>query len=160
MDEATQAIADFQVAIRDYVETCSRSPMEYHAPAADVFQALVTRLRPAAEAGHLHSQYALATIHLMKLTCASVEEEQQYQQREIEQATRWLVAAARQGCWSAVDNLVSSGVGPEAEHAREGWRKLEAEQPDLIGKQGNIPVYGPSFIKELCRRLYGKVIDA
>jgi hypothetical protein len=160
MDDAAQTITDFQAAISSYVETCSHSPMEYHAPAADVFQALATRLRPIAEDGHLHCQYALATIHLMKLTCLSEEEERLHHEREIVQATRWLVAAARQGCWPAVDNLVTSGVGPEAERAREGWQELEAERPDLIGKYGSMPVYGPEFTQELCRRLYGKVIDA
>ena len=78
-----------------------------------------------AEGGHLHCQYALATIHLMKLTCISEEEERQHHEREIVQATRWLIAAARQGCWPAVDNLVTSGVGPEAERARESLRARE-----------------------------------
>jgi hypothetical protein len=97
-------------------------------------------------------QYALATILSWGLCCASVEEIHAGRATAIEEATRWWSAAAMQGYWPALDNLVTSGVGAEAERARKAWHQLEAEKPDLVGWSHRMPVYGPEFVQEVCKR--------
>jgi hypothetical protein len=74
------------------------------------------------------------------------------------EATRWWVAAAVQGFWPALDNLLSSGVGPDMERAREAARQLERERRDLVGSSHGMLVHGPEFVQELSRRLYGRVV--
>jgi hypothetical protein len=71
------------------------------------------------------------------------------------EATHWWYTAASQGYWPALDNLISQGVGPEAERARIASREVERERADLIGQSHDMPVYGPDFIQEVGRRLYG-----
>jgi len=76
----------------------------------------------------------------------------------MEEATRWWLAAARQGYWPALDNLVTSGVGAEAKRTSEAWNQLEKERGDLVGSSHGMTVYGPEFVQELSRRLFGRVI--
>jgi hypothetical protein len=103
-------------------------------------------------------QYALASILWLGLCCTSEAEIQAGRAAALEEATRWWTAAAMQGHWPALDNLVTSGVGADAERARESWHQLEQERPDLVGSSHSMPVYGPDFVQELCRRFYGRVI--
>jgi hypothetical protein len=49
-------------------------------------------------------------------------------------------------------------VGEETERARAASRQLEQERRDLVGWSNNMPVYGPDFVQELCRRFYGRVV--
>ena len=106
----------------------------------------------------MYCQYALATILSMGLCCDTEEQFLAGHSAAREAATRWWIAAAMQGFWPALDNLVTSGVGVETQRASEAWDKLEQERPDLVGSSHGMPVYGPDFVRELSRRLYGRVV--
>jgi hypothetical protein len=106
----------------------------------------------------MYCQYALATILSLGLCCESEEQFLVGHSFAREAATRWWIAAAMQGFWPALDNLITSGVGAEAQRAGEAFRQLEQERRDLVGSSHGMPVYGPRFVQELSRRLYGRVI--
>jgi hypothetical protein len=149
----------YEAAFKKYGHACAATPEQWHRPDAAEFTELERLLLPHAEAGDMHCQYALATIHWLGLCCETQEEFFATQLARRERATRWWIAAAMQGYWPALDNLVSFGVGPEAKRASEEWDKLKQERPDLIGSSHGMPVYGPEFVQELSRRFYGPVID-
>ena len=148
----------YQIAFRAYGDICASAPERWHRPDVAEFTELHRLLLPHAESGDMYCQYALATIHSMGL-CS--ESEEQFLADHIdarEAATRWWIAAAMQGFWPALDNLVTSGIGPEAQRACEAWRQLEQDRRDLVGSSHGMPVYGPEFVRELSRRFYGRVI--
>lgn len=148
----------YQAAFRAYAAACASAPEQWHRPDVAEFEELRRLLQPHAESGDMYCQYALATIHSMGLCC---ESEQRFLSGHVaarEAATRWWIAAAMQGFWPALDTLVTSGVGPEAQRAREAFRQLDDERRDLAGKAQGMPVYGPEFFLELRRRLYGNAM--
>ena len=148
----------FQAAFRAYAENCATDPQTWHRPDVGEFTELRELLLPHANSGDMFCQYALATMLWLGLSCESEEQFLAAKAAAILEATRWWVAAARQGFWPALDNFVGSGVGAEAERAREAFRQLERERPDLIGSSHGMPVYEPEFIQELSRRCYGRVV--
>src|SRR5688572_371121 len=154
MSSANQVLEQFDFAMETYADKCHTDPSRWHAPDVAEFTRLRSLLMPHAEAGDARSQYALATIYWQGLCCVSEEDYQRTFQSSIEVATRWWIAAASQGYWHALDNLVTDGVGPEAERARRACAELNEERPDLIGRSHGMPVYGPAFVQELSRRLY------
>lgn len=158
MNSSHNILARYRAAMDSYSEVCTSDPEKWHRPDVVEFTELRQLLRPPAESGDLGCQYALATILWWGLYCESQEQVMAEQPEAIKEATRWWIAAAKQGYCPALDNLVTSGVGPEAQRARDARRQLERERPELVFKSGNMPVYGPGFIEELSRRVYGKVI--
>jgi TPR repeat protein len=148
----------YQVAVEAYCRICASAPGRWHCPDVAEFTELRQLLLPHAESGDMRCQYALASILFMGLCCESEEQHSAGHAAAREEATRWWIAAAMQGFWPALDNLISSGVGPEVQQAREAHGQLERERPDLIGSSHGMPVYGPEFMQELSRRLYGRVI--
>jgi hypothetical protein len=75
-------------------------------------------LAPLAEKGNVAAQYALATIHMLSLAHTSEREAMEAQAQDSAQASRWLKGPAASGHLGALDNLLSVGVGPEAERLR------------------------------------------
>ncbi len=148
----------YQAAVRAYGDACADDPQSWHRPDVAEFTELRRLLLPHAESGDMACQYALATILWLGLCCESMEQFVAGRVAAIEEATRWWIAAAMQGYWPALDNLVTSGIGPEAQRAREAWRQLEHERPDLVGSSHGMPLYGPEFVQELSRRFYGRII--
>ena len=148
----------YQAACRAHADACAVDPQSWHRPDVDEFTQLSRLLLPHAESGDMACQYALATILWLGLCCESEEQFVASRGASIAEATRWWIAAARQGFWPALDNLVTSGVGPEAQRAGKAWRQLEQERRDLVGSSHGMPVYGPEFVQGLSRRLYGRVI--
>ena len=155
----TRALFDrYQISFRAYGDVCATAPERWHRPDVAEFTELHRLLLPHAESGEMYCQYALATILSMGLCSESEDHFLAGHAAAREAATRWWIAAAMQGFWPALDNLVVSGVGPEAERAKESFRHLEKERRDLVGSWRDLPVYGPEFVQELSRKLYGRVI--
>jgi hypothetical protein len=155
----SQAIYDrYQVACEAHSAACISDPSIWHHPDVAEFSELLRLLKPHAESGDMRCQYAVASILWLGLCCESEEQMAASQDSACEEASRWWITLAKQGFTPALDNLVTSGVGPEAQHAREAWRQLARERHDLVGSSCGMPVYGPEFIEELSRRLYGRVI--
>ena len=148
----------YQAAMKAYGDICSAAPEKWHRPDVAEFTELRQLLLPHAESGDLSCQYALATILGFGLCCETEEQFAAEQDEAKKEATRWWIAAAKQGFCPALDNLVTCGTGPEAQRAKDAWHQLEQERPDLVTWYRNMPVYGPEFIEELSRRLYGQVI--
>ncbi|MDH4082313.1 MAG: hypothetical protein OEV99_05255 [Nitrospira sp.] len=148
----------YQAAWRAYRDTCTVDAQSWHRPDVAEFTELRRLLLPHAESGDITSQYALATILWMGFCCESEEQFVAGHAAAMEEATRWWLAAARQGYWPALDNLVTSGVGAEAKRTSEAWNQLEKERGDLVGSSHGMTVYGPEFVQELSRRLFGRVI--
>ena len=113
---------------------------------------------PHAEAGDYNCQYALGSISFLGLRCVSQAEYQANHELLLHEATPWWIAAAKQGCWWAVDNLLS-GKGPEADRARAMAKEVQRDSAHLIGHDASsgMPIYGPEFMQEVTRRLYGVV---
>lgn len=159
MSNNSRALYDrYQLAFQAYGDACASEPERWHRPDVAEFTELHRLLLPHAESGDMYCQYALATILWMGLCCDSEEQFLSGHTVAREAATRWWIAAAMQGFWPALDNLITSGVGPEARRASEAFRQLEQERRDLVGSSHGMPVYGPEFVQELSRRFYGRVI--
>lgn len=142
-------------AIRAWGQECRSDPSVWHRPDVAEFSTLRALLTVHAEACNSDCQYALATICWLGLCCDSEDDLWESQEAAMREATHWWIAAASQGCWPALDNLISQGVGPEAERARIAFREVEHDRADLIGRSHGMPVYGPDFIQEVGRRIYG-----
>jgi hypothetical protein len=148
----------YLAAFRSYGDLCARASEHWHRPDVVEFSQLYNLLLPHAERGDMLCQYAVPTILWQGLLC---ETEKQFIARDLpsrKEATCWWIAAARQGHLPALDNLVTSGIGLEAERAREGWKQLAEERPDLVGSSNAEPIYGDEFVQELCVKLYGRVV--
>lgn len=158
-DDVNAVIERYHSAFSDYSALCRTAPEQRHQPDWKLFTALRSQLLPHAEAGHADCQYAMAIIAWMGLCCKTEEEYEAGYAQGIEEATRWWVAAGRQGCSWAVDNLLTLGTGPEAERARSVSQEVERDCPHLIGhdKPTGMPIIGPDFMREVTRRLYGVV---
>lgn len=150
---AEAVLERYEKASAIYSNMCCINPSEWHRPDTTEFTELRGLLAVHAEGGNVRCQYALASIYWQGL-CSNAQFTRDEYLQAIEKATLWWVAAAAQGFWPAIDNLVTSGIGPEAERAKQECRKLEKDRPNLIGRQGNMPVYGPEFMQELCKRCY------
>ena len=151
-----QALYDrYQAAIQANAESNPADMESWHRPDVVEFSELQNLMLPHAESGDMHCQYAMATIFWLGLCCESEDDWMAGYPVRIKEATRWWIAAATQGHAYALDNLVTSGIGPEAERAREASRVLEQERRDLVGTSHGMPVYGPNFFAELSKRLYG-----
>jgi TPR repeat protein len=159
MSEFHPAYERYLTAVTAYAEMCSSNPMEWNRPDADNFAELMDLLQHPAEQGDRYCQYALATILHMGLTAESEEEFMATRHKASEAATRWWLAAAKQGFWPAVDNLLTSGTGDEAQRIRDVFGTIKAQRKDLIGSSHGMPVYGAAIMQELNWRLYGKVLD-
>ena len=149
----------YRMAVDEYFAKCSTAPERRHQPDWERFSELRRQLVPHAEAGHADCQYAMAIIAWMGLCCKTEEEYEAGYAQGTEEATRWWVAAGRQGCSWAVDNLLTLGTGPEAERARSVSQEVKRDCPHLIGhdKPTGMPIIGPDFMREVTRRLYGVV---
>jgi hypothetical protein len=158
MNNSSVVFERYDAAMRAHCEVCASAPQRWHRADTVEFAELERLLTPHAESGAVHCQYALATIFWMGLCCESEEQFLAGRTSALEKATRWWRAAAQQGFCPALDNLVTSGVGPEAQKAGEACRQLERERQDLVGSSHGMPVYGPEFWLELSRNLYGRVI--
>jgi len=148
----------YEVAMRVYAEDCAAETEAWHRPDVVEFSELFRLLKPYAESGDMRCQYAVATILWLGLCCGSEEQMAASQASACAEASHWWIALARQGFTPALDNLVTSGLGTEAQRAREAWRQLARERNELVSSWNDMPVYRPEFMKELSRRLYGRVI--
>lgn len=155
MDNLQALYERYQAAIQAYAERSATGLQEWHQPDIVEFRELQRLLLPHAESGDMNCQYAMASILWIGLCCESKEDVVAGHEVRMKEATRWWIAAAAQGHVYALDNLATSGIGPEAERAREASRVLEQERRDLVGSSHGMPVYGSDFFTELSRRLYG-----
>lgn len=154
MSNAREVHARYQATIETHCEACRVDHQRWHQANVE-FAELRRQLFPHAESGNPLCQYALATIAWLGLCCESEEEFIASHATAVEEVTRWWVKAATQGYWPALDNLVTSGIGPEAEGAREASQFLKQARPDLVKASHGMPVYGPEFFQELSKNLYG-----
>lgn len=127
---------------------------KYHAAA---FLELREQLKPYAEGGDIRCQYVLACLYGIYPCYTTEEEARLHYKYDIQEATQWWVTAAKQGHPWALDNLVTCGVGPEAERASQAWAEFEKKRPELVGRYKWMPVYGPNFTIEFCRDYIGFV---
>lgn len=127
---------------------------EFHTTA---FFELREQLKPYAEDGDIRCQYILACLYGIHSCYTTEEEWKQHYEHDIQEATRWWVAAVKQGHPWALDNLATCGVGPEAERASKAWTEFEKKRPELVGSYRGWPVYGPDFIREFCSDYIGFV---
>jgi len=155
MSDANTVLERFERASHAWGQDCQKDPSVWHRPDVAEFSKLRTLLEPHAESGHAGCQYALATISWLGLCRDSEELMLSGHEAAIREATRWWIAASSQGYWPALDNLIVLGVGPEADRARIASDEVARDRADLIGRSHGMPVYGPDFIQEVGRRIYG-----
>lgn len=105
-------------------------------------------LKAIAEKGNPLAQGYVATILMLGYCYTSSQEQLVHNHRDAEEMSYWLERCARQGLVAAVDNLVTCGVGPEAERLRKISSQLFEEQ-----RQGYNFTPGETW-----RRAYGSAI--
>ncbi len=158
MNEVDAVLQRYDRAVELNTRICSRDPSIWHRPDTNEFTALRALLTPLAEGGEMRCQYALATIYWLGFCCESEEQYLRDYGEAIKIATRWWIAAASQGHYYALDNLITCGVGAEADSVKEARRQFEEQNKDLVGWSHNMPVYGPDFMQALCKSVYGCVV--
>ena len=112
---------------------------------AEKFTGHLRRLAPLAEKGHVLAQYSVAVIYMFGLCYSNRNIAEESYQKDCLAMSQWLEHAAKQGYMIAVDNLVSVGVGAEAERLRLIVREV------ILDKES-----GKTFLPgETWRRAYG-----
>lgn len=159
MDNIQSVLQRYYKSVDLYGNACAQDPSVWHRPDTSEFSQLHDLLLPFAKADDMYAQYALATIYWLGLSCKSEEQYFEEYQTLIEKATFWWVAAASQGHWIALDNLLTCGVGEEAERVQNIRDQFEKTHLHLVDRSHDMPLYGPDFMQELCRTVYGKVIE-
>lgn len=154
--EAKAVFAQYRAALDDFCAQCRATPDQWHS-LAKACSALRLLLLPHAAAGDRDCQYSLGTMGLLGLCCESKAEWETGLERALEDATHWWVLAAKQGHSWAVDNLVSSGRGPEADRVRVVFAEVKRDRVGVIDDSGGNHICGPEFMEEVTRRLYGVV---
>lgn len=120
----------------------------------NLFRRHLAALLPIASAGNPWAQYSVAVLYMNGyLYSTEAEAIANYHKDSIE-LSGWLVLCARQGFVAAVDNIITSGVGPEAERLRGILREVEA-QSVIPTEEHGLPVYPPTIFAEVWRRAYG-----
>ena len=160
MTNSEAILAEYHRAIERNTAICATDPSCYHPPDIITFRSLRTRLVPFADSGDMHCQYALATILFLGLCYTTEDEQHLHRSSDIAEASILWDAAAAQGSAWAIDNLITSGVGPAAERARAEARRVEQERSDLVPWRDDHPVYGPNFMETVRRRIYANTTNA
>lgn len=159
MNEVDALLQRYERAVELNTRICSRDPSIWHWPNTNEFTALRALLTPLAEDGEMRCQYALATIYWLGFCCESEEQYFRDYEETIKIATRWWIAAASQGHYYALDNLIVCGVGAEADRVKEACRQFEEQNKHLVGWSHNMPVYGPDFMQALCKSIYDHAVE-
>jgi hypothetical protein len=161
MSDASAIFERYQTAAMDLSNKRmnSNNVLGWGVEEAAEFRELKGLLLPHANAGHVLCQYAMASILWMGFCCESEAEHKAQYATSVNDATHWWLAAAQQGFWPAIDNLITDGTGDESKRARDEFRKLEQDRRDLVAMANGRLIHGTEFMQELSRRLYGKVIN-
>jgi TPR repeat protein len=88
---------------------------------ADKFRKHREKLLLLAESGDALAQYSLGTLYMSGYLYTSVPEAINQQTQIEPEMTKWLLSAAKQGVIAALDNLLSVGVGEEADKLRDAY---------------------------------------
>ena len=121
---------------------------------AKQFREHLARLLPLAAAGNPWAQYSVANIYMCGYLYTTESEAIANHHKDSTEMSGWLERAAQQGFVAAVDNLITNGVGPEAERLRNICREVESQTVISTEKHG-LPVLPASLSEEVWRRAYG-----
>ena len=113
---------------------------------AEQFQRHLENLRPLATEGNLEAQHAMASIYLVGMLYPDEETELERRVADRKSMTALLVSAARGGLVGAFDNLVTSGVGDDAEEARRACKEYKKQRKPVWSEQDEMPVYTPEWM--------------
>jgi len=127
----------------------------WHRADVEEFSELFESLLPHAYDGESLAQYAVATILWLGMRCETQQEQFDHYQASVTEASRWWIAAAKQGHLGALDNLLTSGVGAEADHLRRIAELVQVERPELVSWSDGMPCFGREYFLELFERTYG-----
>ena len=95
---------------------------------AEKFRGHFAALLPLAEVGNPLAQYHIAGLLMFGYCYESQRECEQNYSTDMVQMSAWLERAARQGVVAAVDNLITSGVGTEAERLRKIFAEIAQDR--------------------------------
>lgn len=112
------------------------------------FRSHLQTLLILAESGNPWAQSYVAGIYMVGYCYTSYAEFERNYERDAAEMSNWLVRVSRQGIVIAVDNLITTGVGPEAERVRGIWREMCGRAPDKDRVS----------IREAWRRAYGVAV--
>ena len=120
-----------------------------------VFEKHKEVLKPMAQAGDMYSQYSIAVIYMLNLLHSDMESARVVHEEDAKECTRWLLMSAKQGFLAALDNLLSVGVGPEADRVR-ALSKTIPRSPDL--DSGDVDLMRKAAT-ETMKELYGLAFE-
>jgi hypothetical protein len=121
---------------------------------AATFRQHLRSLLPIAVAGNPWAQYSVACIYMGGYVYSCQEECIANHDQDTKEFSLWLERCARQGFAAAVDNLITDGVGPEAERLRSICKEAEMWHSVPVEEHG-LPVYPPSLFEETMQIAYG-----
>ena len=122
---------------------------------AKKFQAHLASIQPIAAAGNPWAQYSVASIFMAGYLHCAQDDCIANHDKDSKELSLWLEKCARQGFVVAVDNLITNGVGSEAERLRRISREVESEFFIPHNEQG-MPVFPPSFCEKVWKIAYGQ----
>lgn len=145
----------YEAACAAYTETCIAHQDEWTLADVAEFTELFDLLVEYAKAGAADAQYAVASILYLGTRSRSQQEHLGSHALAVKDASVWWVAAARQGHLHALDNLLTCGVGEEAERVRRVAEQMKQERPELVTWTDGMPCLQPHYFVELAKRSYG-----
>lgn len=122
---------------------------------AKKFQSHLEGILPIAAAGNPWAQYAVACIYMSGYLYSTQDDCIANHEQDAIEFSVWLEKCARQGFVAAVDNLITTGVGPEAERLREISRTIES-QTSAPDDEQYIPVVPPGFFERVWQLAYAQ----
>ena len=92
------------------------------------------------------AKYAIASIYLVELIYSNEESKRATVASDRNRMTQLLCECAEDGMVTAFDNLVTSGIGIDAEAARKATKDHERIHPPATDPQLGLPVYSPDWM--------------
>lgn len=121
------------------------------------FRTHLNILEPLAKLGDAWAQYSISVIYMLGYLYLDEDEMAQHYEKDVATLSYWLEKAAKQGFITAVDNLISTGVGPEADRLRKIFTEVEKELGTPFNEELNLPVYGPEYCEKVWEIAYGNL---
>ena len=117
---------------------------------AEQFCDLRIRLKLLHKEGCIEATCALVSIHILECVYSSITGKQNEFEKDAKEATDLMLYGARLGVVSLFDNLITCGIGEEADRAKKCFTNYQRNNTPNYNKEG-VPIYDSHYMGEVMK---------